>query len=1309
MTNDRIQALLKQRILILDGAMGTMIQRCKLQEEDFRGQRFRDWPFPLKGNNDLLCLTRPDIVSRIHEEYLEAGADIIETNSFNANAVSMRDYGMESLVFELNREAARLARRACDVFTARNPLKPRLVAGSMGPTTKMASLSPLAEDPACRSTDFDVLEAAYHVQVGGLVEGGADILLIETVIDTLNAKAALMAVSRYEAEKGISVPVMLSVSVHDAGGRILSGQTMEAFLVSVSGYRLLSVGLNCALGAAQMKNHLELLAAQTRLPVSAHPNAGMPDQFGRYTQTPEEMAEIAGTFLEHSLVNILGGCCGTTPAHIRKLAVLAEGYSRSGHIRGRNRSGGQSSPGASSGGRTRDFLTPGIPSPSGLSFSGLEPLYLKKTGGLIRIGERTNVAGSRQFARLIRENRFEEALGIAAGQAGAGSHMLDVCMDDPMLDASQAMRKFLNLVVSDPYTARLPLVIDSSDWNVIETALKSVPGRSLVNSISLKAGEKTFLKRARQIRRLGGIPITMLFDEAGQADSLERKTAVAARVYRLLTRELGYAPEDIVLDPNVLAIGTGVAAHNGYALDFIHACRWIRENLAGAHTCGGISNLSFAFRGHEVIRSAMHGIFLAHAQAAGLDLAIVNPKQLQSPDTIPAPLRELAEDIVLNRRPDATDRMLAYAAETGKREAGEAAGGRQAGEAAGGRQAGEAAGSRRNGRTVNDLQQPAQPESVRVRLEQAIVTGRDHDLPADLKEALNQGFPAMKLLEGPLMQGMHRVGELFGQGKMFLPEVVRSARAMKKAVECLQPYLDGKRGTDGERGTDGRPDKDGTLNPGVKRGKVVLATVKGDVHDIGKHIVSLVLACNGYEVIDLGVMVPREKIVEAAIRQKADIVGLSGLISPSLREMVDVAGSMQEAGLEIPLLIGGAPTSEIHTAVRIAPAYPGRVIHVRDAAAAAGTAVRLTGEHGGALLGEIHDRYQTVAGSYRETRRAKTWLPLNEAREKGRAAMRQGHSPTPPANPGIHSLNGYPLEKLAPDMDWSGFLHAWNIRGNYPEILRHPEKGPEAARLLRDAQNLLRDMIANKTLEARGVFGLFRAAAEAEDLVFFDPVDQIREAARFHFLRNQETWHGQTAGGLCLSDFVAPADSGIIDYAGCFVVSVHGAEQLAESFSRSGNDYLAIMTRLLADRLAEAFAEHLHRKVGLQYWGYVQDGTGNPCEIAESLHKGIRPAPGYPACPDHSEKRTIFSLLGAERQTGCSLTENFAMQPVSSVCGWYLAHPKARYFEVGKIHMDQLTAYAEKKRFSLARAKQLLHPNLGESVAMDEKPDSTGV
>ena len=1224
MNDNNIVAELQKRILILDGAMGSLIQQYKLEEMDYRGQRFNQHSHDLKGNMDILSITRPDIIKQIHRDYLKAGADILETNTFSANRISQADYNMEGAVPEMNNTAARLAREAADEFTRKNPSRPRFVAGSMGPTNKTASLSPDVNDPGFRSVTFDDLVLAYTEQAKALIEGGVDMLLIETVFDTLNAKAALFAIEEIFREKNTRLPIMVSGTITDASGRTLSGQTIEAFLNSVSRAELLSVGVNCALGARAMKPYVEELSHKAPFFTSAHPNAGLPNQFGDYDETPEDMTDQLKEFLEAGAVNIIGGCCGTTPSHIRAFCILAAGYP--------------------------PRKVPAIAVHTRLS--GLEPLTISRESNFINIGERTNVAGSAKFAGLIRGGNYEEALSVAREQVEGGAQVLDICMDDAMLDAEKCMVRFLHLLASEPDIARVPVMIDSSKWSVIEAGLKCVQGKPVVNSISLKEGEEVFLEQARKIKQYGAAMVVMAFDEKGQADTFERRIEVCKRAYRLLTEKTKVRPEDIIFDPNVLAIATGIEEHNNYAVDFIRTVAWIKENLPHAKVSGGISNLSFSFRGNNKIREAIHSVFLYHAIKNGLDMGIVSPSMLEVYDEIPADLLERVEDVVLNRRPDATERLVAFA---------------------------------------ETIRQPDKKEeksdewriaTVEERLKHALVKGIVDYISDDVLEA-RQHYPrALNIIEGPLMDGMSVVGDLFGAGKMFLPQVVKSARVMKKAVATLLPYIEEEKNA-GENGIS------------RSAGKILLATVKGDVHDIGKNIVSVVLGCNNYEVIDLGVMVPTEKILQAAVEHKVDIIGLSGLITPSLEIMVDAACQFQQNGFTLPLLIGGATTSKVHTAVKIEPHYRAPVVHVKDASKCVGVINNLlSAEHRHNFVQETREEYESLRKSYSGVKAQTEYIPLEEARKNHLTIDWEKTGTQRPAFTGVKVFDDFPLAEIRSYINWVFFFIVWQLRGKFPDLLDDPKIGKEARKLFDDANRLLDHIISEKLLTARAVVGLFPANSVGDDIEVYADESGDKVIARFFNLRNQEK---KTEGlpNLCLADFIAPRSGGKPDYLGAFAVTAGlGIEKLLDGFEKNFDDYQSIMVKALADRLAEAFTECIHEKVRKELWGYASGESLSLEDMLLERFQGIRPAFGYPACPDHAEKETLFRLLEAEKHTGITLTESCSMHPAASVSGLLFAHPASRYFFVGNISKDQAEDYARRKNVSLETVEGWLPVNL---------------
>ncbi|HEU5219148.1 MAG TPA: methionine synthase [Gemmatimonadales bacterium] len=1227
---ERLPALLARRILVLDGAMGTMIQQHHLDEAGYRGTRFAEWPTDLKGNNDLLVLTRPEVIRGIHADYLAAGADIIETNSFNSNAISMADYRMEALSRELSRESARLAREVADEFEAGDPDRPRYVAGVLGPTTRTASISPDVNDPGFRSVTFEQLVAAYTDSLHGLVEGGADLILVETIFDTLNAKAAIFAIEGWFAEQGIRLPVMISGTITDQSGRTLTGQTAEAFWHSVMHARPLSVGLNCALGARALRPYVQELSRVAAVFLSTHPNAGLPNEFGGYNETPEAMAATLREFAEHGFLNIVGGCCGTTPAHISAIAEAVRGV--------------------------RPRIVPDLP--RRLRLSGLEPLTVGPDTLFVNIGERTNVTGSRRFAKLILEGQYDAALQVARQQVESGAQMLDVNMDEGLLDSERAMATFLRLMAAEPDISKVPVVVDSSKWSVIEAGLRCVQGKGVVNSISLKEGEAQFLHQAELVRRYGAAVIVMAFDEQGQADTAERKVEIARRAVKLLTEQAGFAPEDIILDPNIFAIATGIEVHDNYGIEYFEATRRIKGAIPHVHVSGGVSNVSFSFRGNDAIREAIHAVFLYHAVQAGMDMGIVNAGALPIYTDIPKEILERVEDVVLNRRPDATERLLAVADS-----------------------------ARKTAARAEDLAWRSLP--VRERLSHALVEGIDAFVVEDTEAARLELQRPIRVIEGPLMDGMNVVGDLFGSGKMFLPQVVKSARVMKKAVAYLVPFLEAEKQALREAG--GNPDA--AAKP---KGKVLLATVKGDVHDIGKNIVGVVLQCNNYDVIDLGVMVPCAKILETAVREKVDLIGLSGLITPSLEEMCFVAEEMTREGFTLPLLIGGATTSRVHTAVKIAPRYHHPVVHVLDASRAVGVA--------GSLLSDTlrRDFVQGVAGEYEEIRQARSERAagdrlgtIADARAARFVPSDPGLRPPRPSFLGTRVFDDYPLDELVETIDWTPFFQTWELPGHYPDILTDARTGPAATALYRDARRLLDRIVKDHLLTARAVVGFWHANAQGDDIELYTDAARSSRIATIHSIRQQMAKAAGRAN-YALADFVAPRASGAADYVGAFAVTTgHGLDSLVREFEGNHDDYNAILAKALADRLAEAFAERMHQRVRRELWGYAPDESLANEQLIKEEYQGIRPAPGYPACPDHTEKGTLFELLDAKARIGLRLTESFAMTPTAAVSGWYFWHPEARYFGVGKIGRDQVEDYARRKGISVEEAERWLSPNLG--------------
>jgi 5-methyltetrahydrofolate--homocysteine methyltransferase len=1214
----RLRALLAERILVLDGAMGTMIQRHQLGEADYRGARFRDHGHDLKGDNDVLALTRPDVIRGIHAAYLEAGSDLIETNTFNATAIAQADYGLEALVHELNVAAARLAREAADAWTARTPDRPRFVAGAIGPTNRTLSISPDVNDPTFRAVTFDQVHAAYAEQVRGLLDGGVDVLLVETIFDTLNAKAALVAIADVLAERGASVPVMISVTITDRSGRTLSGQTIDAFHTSVAHAQPLSVGINCALGAAEMRPYLADLAALSPFFVTCYPNAGLPNAFGGYDETPEQTAAIIREFAQAGLLNVVGGCCGTTPDHVRAIAAAV-----------------------------RDCPQRRPPAPDGLArFSGLETLTIRPDSNFLMIGERTNVTGSIKFANLVKANDWTGALTVAVEQIRGGANLLDVNMDEGMLDGERAMTTFLNLLATEPEVARVPLVIDSSKWSVLEAGLKCVQGKPIVNSISLKEGEADFLAKARRIRRYGAGVVVMAFDEQGQADTSERRVAICERAYRLLVHQEGWDPNDLVFDPNVLAVGTGLEEHADYARSFIEATARIKQRCPGVRVSGGISNLSFAFRGNQVVREAMNASFLYHAIKAGLDMGIVNAGQLAVYEDIDPELRTHVEDVLFNRRPDATERLV------------------------------ELAGRVKGSGTKREQDLAWRAGTVEERLAHALVHGVVDFIEQDTEEARQRYERPLAVIEGPLMAGMQIVGDLFGSGKMFLPQVVKSARAMKRAVAHLEPFMEAEKAAGATAQAAGR---------------IVMATVKGDVHDIGKNIVGVVLGCNGYEVIDLGVMVPAERILQTARERQADVVGLSGLITPSLDEMVHVASEMQRQGFALPLLIGGATTSREHTAVKVAPAYAGTVLHVLDASRAVAAVASVVDAAKRPATDAANRTEQARIRDVHAQKTARPLDPLEVARaNRARPAFNADALPAP-AFLGRRAV-APAIGELVPYIDWRFFFTAWELPGRFPEVLDDPSCGAAARELYANARALLERIADERLLTARGVYGFWPAAADGDDVVLFADARRTTELVRFPMLRQQ----GVRGGGephWSLADFVAPRDAGVPDHVGAFAVTAGvGLDALVAGFERAHDDYSAIVAKALADRLAEAFAEWLHERARREW--YAPDERLDVAALVKERFRGIRPAFGYPACPDHSEKPKLFQLLDAPAE-GITLTESFAMVPAASVSGLYLGHPDARYFAVGRIGRDQVVDYARRKGVSVAEVERWLAPNLG--------------
>ncbi|HET8861332.1 methionine synthase [Marivirga sp.] len=1353
------KSILQDKILVLDGAMGTMIQNYKLSEADYRGERFADYPSDLKGNNDLLSLTQPQIIKDIHRAYLDAGADIIETNTFSGTTIAMADYDMQDLVWELNEQSARIAREVTEEFTD----KPRFVAGSIGPTNRTASLSPDVNRPGYRATSFDELKIAYKEQAEALAVGGVDIFLVETVFDTLNCKAALMAIQELKEEKGIDIPVMVSGTITDASGRTLSGQTVGAFWNSIRHFPLLSVGFNCALGADQLKTYLQQLARISDVAISCHPNAGLPNEFGEYDESPSEMSSIIKSYFDEGLVNIIGGCCGTQPEHIKAIAEYAK-KSKPHQIK---------------------------PNKKIMKLSGLEPLSLTPELNFVNIGERTNVAGSKQFARLIREEKFEEAVAIAQEQVEGGAQIIDINMDDGMLDAITVLPQFINLIASEPDIARLPFMIDSSKWEVIEAGLKCLQGKGIVNSISLKEGEENFIESAKKIKSYGAAVVVMAFDEKGQADTFERKIEVCKRCYDLLIDKANFPPEDIIFDPNILTIGTGMEEHDNYAVDYINAVKWIKENLPYAKTSGGVSNISFSFRGNNVVREAMHSAFLFHAIKAGLDMGIVNPGMLEVYDEIDKELLEYVEDLLFNRRSDATERLMTYAENL------------------------------KPGEKAEKAAQEWRNLEVNKRLEHALIKGITEFIDLDTEEARKKATRPLDVIEGPLMDGMNVVGDLFGAGKMFLPQVVKSARVMKKAVAYLLPYIEEEKkapyppkgeqaqywqtadpilyglmkdfakqmrhdhptqaeeilwdalkrkqlegykfrrqhiiggyiadficlkenliievdglihqlpenkASDEERTkwleeqgfkvirftnsevisqlddvlekilkalTQAPPLGAGGLEAKSGNGKILMATVKGDVHDIGKNIVSVVLACNNYEIIDLGVMVPLQKILEEAEKHQVDIIGLSGLITPSLDEMIYVVEEMEKRGLKTPVMIGGATTSRIHTAVKIKPNYSGPVIHVNDASRSVTVAGKLLGKDKEDFYKEIENEYAEAKAGHSKRGESKNYVSIKEARTNKFQIDWDRYKPYAPKKIGAQVLKDYDLKEIAEYIDWTPFFQTWEMKGRYPKILDDAEKGVEARKLFADAQQMLQEIIDNKLLTANAIFGLYPAHTKNHDSIeVFSDASKTQKLTEFHTLRQQNK-KGDKNPNYAFSDFLAPDEANYTDFMGCFAVTTGiGLDKLTAKYEADHDDYNSIMAKALADRLAEAFAELLHKKVRTEFWGYAKNETLDNEDLIKEQYKGIRPAPGYPGCPDHTEKITLFNLLDVEKKTGITLTENLAMLPTASVSGFYFGHPESRYFGLGKIGKDQVKDIAKRKNQPFEEIERWLRPNL---------------
>ncbi len=1218
----QLQQALTQRILILDGGMGTMIQSYKLEEEDFRSERFADWASDLKGNNDLLSITQPKIIRDLHTAYLEAGADIVETNTFNSTSIAMADYGMEALVYELNYEGAKLARDAADAVATAD--RPRFVAGVLGPTNRTASISPDVNNPGYRNVTFDQLVEAYSEAMRGLVDGGSDIILVETIFDTLNAKAALFAIQQYFDEQGMTLPVMISGTITDASGRTLSGQTAQAFWASVNHINPISFGFNCALGAKELRQYVEEMSGVVNCYINAHPNAGLPNEFGEYDESPEEMAAEIREWASSGFLNIIGGCCGTAPSHIRAIAdAVAE------------------------------FPPRKIPELRvECRLSGLEPLNINDDSLFINVGERTNVTGSAKFKRLILEEDYETALDVAREQVENGAQVIDINMDEGMLDGEKAMVTFLNLIASEPDISRVPVMIDSSKWHIIEAGLKCIQGKGIVNSISLKEGETAFIEQAKLVRRYGAAAIVMAFDEVGQADTRERKVEICSRAYKILTEQVGFPPQDIIFDPNIFAVATGIEEHNNYGVDFIEATADIKKQLPHAMVSGGVSNVSFSFRGNNPVREAIHAVFLYHAIKAGMDMGIVNAGQLAVYDDLPEELRECVEDVVLNRRDDSTERLLDIA----EKYRGDGS-------------------SEKKEENLEWRQLP-----VAKRIEHALIKGIDAFVEEDTEEARQSFKRPIEVIEGPLMDGMNVVGDLFGDGKMFLPQVVKSARVMKKAVAYLIPYIEAE--------------KDGKAQ---SNGKILMATVKGDVHDIGKNIVGVVLQCNNFEVIDMGVMVPAAKILEKAKQENVDLIGLSGLITPSLDEMVHMAKELQRLKMDVPLMIGGATTSKAHTAVKIEQNYDGPTVWVKDASRAVGVAQKLISEeYKASYVQELRDEYEQVRVNHAGRRQKTDWASLQDARANKAVIDWDNSDIGTPAFSGVKVFDDYPLEEIREYIDWTPFFFAWELKGRYPKILDDAEKGEEATKLFNDAQSMLDKIISEKWLQAKAVIGLFPAnSVNDDDVEVYTDENRDQVLTTLNFLR-QQTRQPPGRPNYCLSDFIAPKETKLADHIGAFAVTTGvGIDEHVKRFEADHDDYNSIMLKVLADRLAEAFAELMHHRMRTEFWAYARDEALDKDQLIAEKYRGIRPAPGYPACPDHTEKAKLWDLIEADKNAGISITESFAMMPAASVSGWYFSNPESRYYAVAKINRDQVADYAKRKGMSLAEAERWLAPNLG--------------
>ncbi|MEM1285848.1 MAG: methionine synthase [Pseudomonadota bacterium] len=1223
---EALNQLAQKKILVLDGAMGTQIQDRKFSEADFRGERFADWGHDLQGNNDLLILTQPDAIRAIHKAYFDAGADIVETNTFSSTTIAQADYGMEELAYELNEQGARLAREAAEAVMAEEPGRQCFVAGALGPTNRTASISPDVQNPGFRAVTFDDLREAYGEAARGLIAGGADILLVETIFDTLNAKAALFAIDEAFEEMGVKLPVMISGTITDLSGRTLSGQTPTAFWHALRHTKPFSIGLNCALGAKEMRAHIAELSKVADTLVCAYPNAGLPNEFGAYDESPAATSGMLGEFAEAGLVNIVGGCCGTTPDHIQAIAEAVSDKAP----------------------RTVPEIEPR------LRLSGLEPFTLTDDIPFVNVGERTNVTGSAKFRKLIKNNDYPTALDVARDQVEAGAQVIDVNMDEGLLDSEEAMVTFLNLVAAEPDIARVPVMVDSSKWSVIEAGLKCLQGKPIVNSISLKEGKGQFIEQAKLCLRHGAAVVVMAFDEDGQADTYARKAEICERAYRVLVDEVGFPPEDIIFDPNVFAVATGIEEHADYGNDFINATKFIRQNLPHAHVSGGVSNLSFSFRGNEPVREAMHTVFLYHAIAQGMDMGIVNAGQLGVYDALDPRLKELAEDVVLNRREDATERLVDAADEF-----------------------------KGGGAKKREVDLSWREGPVQERLKHALVHGITEFITEDTEEARQSVERPLHVIEGPLMDGMNVVGDLFGSGKMFLPQVVKSARVMKQAVGYLMPFME-------------REKEEMGLTDAPSAGKVLLATVKGDVHDIGKNIVGVVLQCNNYEVEDMGVMVPGQAILDKAKEIGADIIGLSGLITPSLDEMVSVASEMERQGFTIPLLIGGATTSRVHTAVKIDPAYQaGQAVYVTDASRAVGVCQKVLGNDNANYFGEISAEYERIAEGHARAQATKARLPIAQARAKAFQPDFAAKAPVKPAMLGTKTFETYDLATLVPYIDWTPFLATWEIKGTYPAVLDDPKAGPVARELLDDAKVMLDEIVGSGLVSAKAVIGLWPAARDGDDVAVFADETRKERIATFHTLRQQISRSSNARAQVALADFVAPEG----DYVGGFAVTAGHGEEEAITALAGEDDYKKIMIQALCDRLAEAFAEHMHERVRREFWGYAADEALSPAELIKEAYNGIRPAPGYPAQPDHTEKDALFRLLGAEEAAGIKLTESYAMWPGSSVSGLYFAHPESYYFGVGQVERDQVEDYAARKGWTVEEAETWLRPVLAYDPA----------